>query len=100
MQSVVVAVSKGGLAISSSSGIGNRRRIRARAVASGGVSVMPERLGFCSGARKIVSELSLGVEMANVRSGVEGMFRSREKSRYLAVQASSGTILMFHYLFD
>ncbi|KAF3328904.1 plastidic glucose transporter 4-like protein [Carex littledalei] len=89
MQSVV-AVSKGGLAISSS-GIGNQR-IRACAVASRRVSVMPEQLGFCSGARKVVSELSLGVEMANVRSGVEGMFRSRDRARYMAVQASSGDL--------
>lgn len=92
MQSVV-AVSKGGLVVSSS-GIGNRR-IRACAVASRRASVMPEQLGFCSGARKVVSELSLGVEMANVRNGVEGMFRSRDRARYMAVQASSGTILLF-----
>lgn len=89
MQSIV-AVSKGGLAISSS-GIGNRR-FRACAVASRRASVMPDQLGFCSGARKVVSELSLGVEMANVRSGVEGMFRSRDRARYMAVQASSGDL--------
>jgi hypothetical protein len=93
MQSAV-AVSKGGIAISS--GIGNRR-IRVRAVASRRASVMPERLGVCSGARKVVSGLGFGVEMSNVRSGVEGMFRSREKSRYQAVEASSGAIFIFHY---
>jgi hypothetical protein len=93
MQSAV-AVSKGGIAISS--GIGNRR-IRVRAVASRRASVMPERLGVCSGAKKVVSGLAFGVEMSNVRSGVEGMFRSREKSRYQAVEASSGAIFIFHY---
>ncbi|KAJ4752691.1 hypothetical protein LUZ62_087096 [Rhynchospora pubera] len=86
MQSVV-AVSKGGLAISTSSAataIRNPRRI-------GRVSLMSERQGFCSGARKVVSELNLGlgpVEMANV----QGIFRSRDRSRYIPVHASSGDL--------
>ncbi|KAJ4794333.1 Major facilitator superfamily protein [Rhynchospora pubera] len=86
MQSVV-AVSKGGLAISTSSAataIRNPRRIRR-------VSLMSERQGFCSGARKVVSELNLGlgpVEMANV----QGIFRSRDRARYIPVHASSGDL--------
>ncbi|KAJ1686297.1 hypothetical protein LUZ63_017687 [Rhynchospora breviuscula] len=84
MHSSVVAVSKGaGLAISAT-GIRNPRRI-------GSVSLMSERQGFCSGARKVVSELNLGlgpVEMANV----PGIFRSRDRARYIPLHASSGDL--------
>ncbi|KAG1330649.1 plastidic glucose transporter 4 [Cocos nucifera] len=49
---------------------------------------MPES-GFCCGRSPFGSSLSLGVEMARLRTGVVGIFRSREKARWVRVQASS-----------
>ncbi|URE44866.1 hypothetical protein MUK42_25186 [Musa troglodytarum] len=44
---------------------------------------MPDR-GFCCGG----SPVDFGVEMARVRTGMEGIFRSREKARYVRAQTS------------
>ncbi|RRT56257.1 hypothetical protein B296_00047982 [Ensete ventricosum] len=48
---------------------------------------MPDR-GFCGGSPRLGSSIGFGVEMARMRSGMEGIFRSREKARYVRVQAT------------
>ncbi|CAL9103290.1 unnamed protein product [Musa acuminata var. zebrina] len=48
---------------------------------------MPDR-GFCGGSSQLGSSIGFGMEMARMRSGMEGIFRSREKARYVRVQAS------------
>ncbi|KAG6494411.1 hypothetical protein ZIOFF_049436 [Zingiber officinale] len=44
--------------------------------------------GFCCGSSPLRSSITLGVEMARLKSGVEGIFRSRERARYAKVQAT------------
>ncbi|WOK94172.1 plastidic glucose transporter 4 [Canna indica] len=48
---------------------------------------MPDR-GLCFGSSRLRSSIDFGVEMARLRSGVAGIFRSRDKARYVTVQAS------------
>ncbi|KAG1334763.1 plastidic glucose transporter 4 [Cocos nucifera] len=48
--------------------------------------------GFCCGSLRFGSSVNLGVEMARWRTGVEGIFRSREKPRWVRIQASSGDL--------
>ncbi|KAJ3694431.1 hypothetical protein LUZ60_009911 [Juncus effusus] len=84
IQSVLLSQG-GGIAISSQIRNRNLSKIGVRAD-SRRKGLMPEGLGFCIGARKAVSELKSSVEMANLRTG---MFRSRDRSRYVAAQASS-----------
>ncbi|XP_072983960.1 plastidic glucose transporter 4 [Typha latifolia] len=84
-QTTVVAV-KGGI---SSVGLGvlsPQRRLKPERAR------MPEG-GFCCGGLQLgVSSSGLGVEMSRVRNGMEGIFRSREKGRYVRSQASSGDL--------
>ncbi|CAL9771566.1 unnamed protein product [Musa acuminata subsp. burmannicoides] len=48
---------------------------------------MPDR-GFCCGGSPLGSPVDFGVEMARVRTRMEGIFRSREKARYVRAQTS------------
>ncbi|KAG6500792.1 hypothetical protein ZIOFF_040647 [Zingiber officinale] len=45
---------------------------------------------FCCGSSPLRSSITLRVEMARSRSSVEGIFRSREKARYVKVQSTGG----------
>ncbi|XP_074578096.1 plastidic glucose transporter 4-like [Curcuma longa] len=44
--------------------------------------------GFCCGSSPLRSSITLGLEMARLKSSVEGIFRSRERARYAKVQAT------------
>lgn len=53
--------------------------------------------GFCCGRSPFGSSLNLGVEMARVRTGVAGIFRSREKARWVRIQVSSGSFASHNF---
>ncbi|XP_072960540.1 plastidic glucose transporter 4 [Typha angustifolia] len=84
-QTTVVAV-KGGIASVGLGVLSPQRRLKPERAR------MPEG-GFCCGGLQLgVSSSGLGVEMSRVRNGMEGIFRSREKGRYVRAQASSGDL--------
>lgn len=95
MQSAAVTA-KGGVATLELSGRGNRISARLGVAAKWSARScrlsMPDR-GFCCGSSRLGSSIDFGVEMARVRNGMEGLFRSRDKARYVRAQASG---LFFH----
>lgn len=90
MQSAAVAA-KGGVPGLHFPGRGNRVSVGfgvvGKRTAGSNRLWMPDR-GFCGGSSRLGSSIGFGVEMARMRSGMEGIFRSREKARYVRVQAS------------
>ncbi|WOL09457.1 plastidic glucose transporter 4 [Canna indica] len=90
MQSAAVTA-KGGVAASDFQGRGYSVSagfsvVNKRTAGSNKLS-MPDR-GFCCGSVRLRSSIGFGMEMARVRGGMEGIFRYREKSPYVRVQAS------------
>lgn len=55
---------------------------------------------FCRGSFPLRSSINFGVEMARSRSHVEGIFRSREKARYVKAQATGWFFLRGLLLFS
>lgn len=72
--------------------------LRDQEIKSGSNRLSMADAGFCCGSSPLRSSITLGVEMARLKSGVEGIFRSREKARYAKVQATGLFYGTFFYL--
>ncbi|XP_010916426.1 plastidic glucose transporter 4 isoform X1 [Elaeis guineensis] len=95
MQAAAIA-GKGSILAASELHIHHRRGLAGLGAFWGGSSgpnnVWIPKGGYCCGSLPFGSSLNPGGEMAPLRTGVEGIFRSRGKPRWVRVQASSGDL--------